>query len=83
MSASTKFVDKLEGVDNFYSWKYRITLIIEENDLVRFIKENVPEPADVTTKEKCQKDMVRAKRIIVDSIKYHLSPQVESKNTPK
>jgi hypothetical protein len=52
MSASTKFVDKLEGTDNFHAWKYRIALILEENDLARFIKENVPEPADATTKEK-------------------------------
>ena len=41
MSASTKIVDKLEGVDKFYAWKYRIALILEENDLARFIKENV------------------------------------------
>jgi hypothetical protein len=42
MSARTKLVDKLEGVDNLHAWKYRISLIIEENDLARFIKENVP-----------------------------------------
>jgi hypothetical protein len=83
MSASTKLVDKLEGVDNFRAWKYRIALILEENDLARFIKENVPEPTVATTKAKCQKDMVRAKRIIADSIKDHLIPQVASKNTPK
>jgi hypothetical protein len=83
MSASTKLVDKLEGVDNFSAWKYRIALILEENDLARFIKENVLEPTDATTKEKYQKDMVRAKRIIVDSIKDHLIPQVASKDTPK
>jgi hypothetical protein len=79
MSASTKLVDKLEGVDNFRAWKYRIALILEENDLARFIKENVPEPADATAKAKYQKDMVRAKRIIADSIKDHLIPQVASK----
>jgi hypothetical protein len=82
MSASTKLVDKL-GVDIFRAWKYRIALIVEENDLARFIKENVPEPTNTTAKEKYQKDMVRAKRIIVDSIKDHLIPQVASKNTPK
>jgi hypothetical protein len=27
--------------------------------------------------------MIRAKRIIVESIKYHLIPQVYSKNSPK
>jgi hypothetical protein len=83
MSASTKLVDKLEGVDNFCAWKYRITLILEENDLARFIKENVLEPANATTQAKYQKDMVRAKRIIADSIKDHLISQVAPKNTPK
>jgi hypothetical protein len=43
MFASTKLVDKLEGVDNFHAWKYRIALILKENDLSRFIKENVLE----------------------------------------
>jgi hypothetical protein len=42
MSTSTKLVDKLEGVENFCSWKYRIALILEENDLARFVKEDVP-----------------------------------------
>ena len=83
MSASTKLVDKLEGVYNFRAWKYRIALILEENELSRFIKENVPELTDATAKSKHQKDMVRAKRIIADSIKDHLIPQVTSKNTPK
>jgi hypothetical protein len=55
MSASTKLVDELEGVENFRAWKYRITLILEENDLARFIKENVPEPADAAAKAKHQK----------------------------
>jgi hypothetical protein len=35
------------------------------------------------TKAKYKKDMVRAKRIIADSIKDHLIPQVSSENTPK
>jgi hypothetical protein len=83
MSASTKLVNKLEGVNNFFGWNYRIALILEENDLARFIKENVPELADATTKGKYRKDMVRAKRIIVDSIKDHLIPQVYSNNNPK
>jgi len=42
MFASTKLVDKLEGVENFRAWKYGIALILEENDLTRFVKEEVP-----------------------------------------
>jgi hypothetical protein len=83
MSAGTKLVDKLEGLDNFCAWKYKIALILEENDLARFIKDYVPEPIDVAAKAKHQKDTVRAERIIANSIKDHLIPQVASKKTPK
>jgi hypothetical protein len=83
MSASTKLVDKLEGVEKFCTWKYRIELILEDNYLSIFVKEEVPELVDVVDKEKHQKDTIRAKRIIVDSIKDHLIPQVSSKKTPK
>ena len=43
----------------------------------------VSEPKEYEEKEKYKKDMIRAKRIIVDSIKDHLIPQVSSKDTPK
>jgi hypothetical protein len=83
MSANIKLVDKLEGVENFRPWKYRIGLILEENDLARFVKDESPEPDDATEKEKHQKDTIRSKRIIVDSIKDHLIPYVSSKKTLK
>jgi hypothetical protein len=60
-----------------------IALILEENDLAKFIKENVPELEEVAAKAKYQKDMVRAKRTNAHSIKDHLIPQVSSKNTQK
>jgi hypothetical protein len=83
MSTSTKFVEKLEGIDNFHAWKYRIGLILAENDLEKFIKEEVEDPEAAVEKEKHQKDSIRAQRIIVDSIKDHLIPYVSSKKTPK
>jgi hypothetical protein len=83
MYARNKLVDKIEGVEKFHAWKYRISLILEENSLARFIKEDVPKPADAVAKAKHQKDKVRAKRIIVDSIKGHLIPQVASNKTRK
>jgi hypothetical protein len=83
MYASTKLVEKLEGIDKFRAWKYRIILILAENDLAKFIKEEVEEPEDDIEKEKHQKDSIRAQRIIVDSIKDHLIPYVSSKKTQK
>ena len=52
MSASTKIVEKLEGIEKFHAWKYRISLILAENDLSRFIKEEVEEPEDAIEKTK-------------------------------
>jgi CRISPR/Cas system CSM-associated protein Csm2 small subunit len=83
MSASTKLADKLEGVEKFLAWKYRIGLILEENDLARFVKEEVPKPNDAAEKAKHLKDTIRAKRIIADSIKDHLIPYVSSNKTLK
>jgi hypothetical protein len=83
MSASIKLVDKLEGVENFCAWKYRIGLILEENDLARFVKNEIPEPDNAAEKAKHQKDTIRAKRIIADSIKDHPIPYVSPKKTLK
>jgi hypothetical protein len=83
MFASIKLVDKLEGVENFHAWKYRIGLILEENDLIRFVQEELPEPEDAAEKAKHQKDTIRAKRIIADSIKDQMIPYVSSKKTSK
>ena len=41
------------------------------------------DPEEDEANEKYNKDMIREKRIIVDSIKNHLIPQVSSKDTPK
>jgi hypothetical protein len=83
MSARTNIFDKMEGVEKFYAWKYRIGLILEENYLAKFFKGEIPEPDDAAEKSKHQKDTIRAKRIIADSIKDHLIPYVSSKKTPK
>ena len=73
----------MEGIENFCAWKYIIELILEENDLAKFIKGVVPKPKEDEAKEKYNKDMIRGKKIIAYSIKDHLIPQVSSKDTPK
>ena len=52
MAPSTKLDDKLEGAKNFRAWKYRIMLILQENDLDEFIKSEVLEPEGEEAKEK-------------------------------
>ena len=83
MAPSTKLEDKLEGIENFRAWKYRIGLILRENGLSKYIKEEVAEPEEDEAKEKHKKDLLRAIRIIANFIKDHLIPQVSSKETLK
>ena len=79
----TKLDENLEGVDNFRAWKYRISLILEENELDSYINEEVPVPEGDKAKALHKKKLVMAKRIILDSIKDHLIPQVSSLKTLK
>ena len=83
MTINTKLDEKLEGADNFRAWKYRVMLILEENDLEGFNEEDILEPEEDEAKAKHEKSLIREKRIIVDSIKDHLIPHVSSLKTPK
>ena len=83
MTSSTKLDEKLEGADNFWAWKYRVMLILEENDLEGFVEEDIPKPEGDEAKAKHKKSMVKEKIIIADSIKDHLIPHVSSLKTPK
>ena len=44
MSHHTNLDENLEGADNFRAWKYRISLVLEENELDSYIHEEVPFP---------------------------------------
>ena len=83
MTNITKLNEKIDGVDTIIAWKYRIMLILEDKDLEGFIKEEVTEPEEYEVKTKHKKDMIKDKRIIADSIKDNLIPQVYSTRTPK
>jgi hypothetical protein len=37
MTIGTNIDEKLDGADNFRAWKYRVTLLLEENELDEFI----------------------------------------------
>ena len=44
MSHHTKIDENIQGDDNFRAWKYRISLVLEENELDSYINEEVPVP---------------------------------------
>jgi hypothetical protein len=44
MTTRTNIDEKLDGSDNFRAWKYRVTLLLEEHELDKFIIKEVQEP---------------------------------------
>ena len=82
MAPRTKLEDKLEGIENFLAWKYRIGLILKENGIEKYIKDDIAEPKEDEAKKKHEQALIKEMRIIVDSIKDHLTPQVSPKKTP-
>ena len=74
MSHHTNLDENLKGANNFRAWKYRISLVLEENELDSYINEEVPIPEGDEAKALHKKKLVMEKRIIADSIKDHLIP---------
>ena len=70
----TKLDEKVEGADNFQAWKYRISLVLEENEFDSYVNGEVPVPEGDEAKALHKKNLIKAKRIISDSIKNHLIP---------
>ena len=74
MSHHTNLDENLEGANKFRAWKYRISLVLEENELDSYIHEEVPILEGDEAKSLHERKLVMAKRIMVDSIKDHLIP---------
>ena len=74
MCHHTKLHENIEGDDKLWAWKYRISLVLEENELDSYINEEVPVPEEDEAKSLNKKKLVISKMIIADLIKDHLIP---------
>jgi hypothetical protein len=82
-SASLRFKDRLDGASNFLSWKVRVTLLLEENDLWDIVKDVVATSTDLQDLAAHKKKEVKSKRMIMDAIKDHLIPHISKKKMVK
>ena len=78
-----KVEDCLEGASNFIPWKSRVLLVLEENDLLQYVKAKVLEPEAEEDKPRWRKDVAKARRILVYSIRDHLVPQISENSTTR
>jgi len=78
--------EKLSDSSNIVAWKIRLEVILYENDILEYVEGKVPEPpenAPVVAKSKYKKDEIKAKEILIDSLKDHLLTYVGKFNKSK
>jgi len=73
MVSDVKVEDRLDVASNFNSWKPRVLIALEENDL-DFMESDMPEPFDDTEKIQWKKNGTKARKIMIDSVMNHLVP---------
>jgi hypothetical protein len=83
MVNTLKIEDRLEGETNFWAWKARILLLLEENDLKEYVEGVVPSPTDPQELATHKKKEVKAKRVLLESVKDHLIPHISEKKSAK
>ena len=83
MATGLRVEDRLDGAANFSSWKARIVLLFQENELWDIVEGTpavpmVAIPTDAAALATFKKD-IKAKRILFDAVKDHIIPHVSSK----
>ena len=80
VSAGLRVEDRLDGGGNWTPWKARIVLLLGESELWEIVESAVTLPTDPILLTEFKKKNVRAKRIILDSVKDHIIPHVAGKD---
>ena len=81
MKNITLVEDKLDGASNFSSWKSRLQVTLEENDLLSVIQKTLPKTTTDEEKEIRREEDVKERKIIIYSVRYHLLPCISNLKT--
>jgi hypothetical protein len=81
MRNKTLVEDRLDGSSNFISWKSRLHITLEDDDLLSVIQKALPESTIDEEKEEWRKDDVNAGKIIIYSVRDHLLPHIANLKT--
>jgi hypothetical protein len=73
--------DRLDGSSNFNSWKSRLHITLEESDLLRLIEKTLPATSTDEEKAEWKTDDVKARKIIIYSVRDHLLPHISTLKT--
>jgi hypothetical protein len=78
MMNKTLLEDRFDGSNNFNSWKSRLQITLEENDLLSLIEKTLPETTTDEEKVDLKAGNVKARKIIIYSIRDHLLPRIST-----
>lgn len=70
-----KIEEKLDNSSSYVVWRAKVDLNLEENDVLEYVEGKEPEPLEnysATIKSKYNKGEVKAKKIIIESLRDHL-----------
>jgi hypothetical protein len=73
--------DRLDGSSNFISWKSRLCITLEESDLLIMIEGTLPATSTDEEKVEWKTDDVKARKIIIYSVRDHLLPRISTLTT--
>ena len=64
--------DCLDGASNYGSWKPKVLLALEKHDMIYFAVKEVPMPTEEDCQASWKRHDVKARKILMDSVKSHL-----------
>ena len=79
-SVGLRVEDRLDGGGNWTPWRARIVLLLEEYELWEIVEIVVVVPTDPVSFAAFKKKNVKAKRVILDSVKNHIIPHVAGRD---
>lgn len=71
----------LEEASNFWSWKEQISVVLEDNGVLEYVKQGIAPPQDAQQWLQHNKNDTKARKIILEGIKDHIIPHLHEKNT--
>ena len=77
--------DWLDGASNYGSWKTRVLIALKEYDVVEFAINDIPKPAEEEREHLAawRTHDVKARKILIDSVKSHLLFHISKAATAK
>jgi hypothetical protein len=83
MAMSMRVEDRLQGAQNYPTWKERMTMVLEVNEVLEHTPETATAPTDAAQLAIWKKGEAKAKSLILDGIKDHVVPHLSGKTTAK